>query len=61
VEVKKQNKNHKRKPGEMEIRILPDGRVVMLAPDEKVIEVIKGATGHKDGASREVKDNGKDS
>jgi len=32
---------YKRKPGEFEIRILKNGRVVMVAPDEALIEVAK--------------------
>jgi hypothetical protein len=30
---------YKRKLGEFEIRILKDGRLVMIAPDEKLVEV----------------------
>lgn len=30
---------YKRRPGDFEIRILSDGRVVMIAPDEKLLEV----------------------
>lgn len=33
------NKPYKRKPGDFEIRILNDGKVVMIAPDESLIEV----------------------
>ena len=36
--MKKKNP-HKRKPGEFEIRILSDGRVVMVAPDETLLEI----------------------
>jgi len=32
---------YKRKQGEQEIRILHDGRVVMIAPDEQLLEVAK--------------------
>lgn len=28
-----------RQPGDMELRVLPDGRVVLLAPDEALLEV----------------------
>jgi hypothetical protein len=35
----KENSPYKRKQGEQEIRILQDGRVVMIAPDEKLMEV----------------------
>ncbi len=30
---------YKRKPGEFEIRILSDGRVILIAPDEKIMEI----------------------
>ena len=32
-------KSYKRKPGEHEIRILSDGRVVMVAPDQTLMEI----------------------
>ena len=32
-------KPHKRRPGESEIRILPDGRLVLVAPDEVLLDV----------------------
>jgi hypothetical protein len=32
-------KSYKRKPGDFEIRILNDGRVVMVAPDETLLEI----------------------
>ena len=34
-------KPYKRKPGEFEVRILSDGRVVMVAPDEDLIEIAR--------------------
>jgi hypothetical protein len=34
-------KPYKRKPGEMEIRIKVDGQVIMIAPDEKLLEVAR--------------------
>jgi len=30
---------YKRKPGDFEIRILKNGKVVMLAPDETLVEI----------------------
>ena len=33
------NSAYKRKPGDLEVRILNDGRVVMIAPDERLLEV----------------------
>ncbi|MHB9070274.1 MAG: hypothetical protein ACYC54_07880 [Sedimentisphaerales bacterium] len=35
------NKPYMREPGDFEIRILKDGKVVMLAPDEALIEIAK--------------------
>ena len=32
---------YKRKPGEFEIRILPDGRVFMPAPDDAILELAR--------------------
>ena len=34
-------KLYKRKPGDFEVRILSDGRVVMVAPDEELIEIAR--------------------
>jgi hypothetical protein len=35
------NKPYKRKPGDFEIRILKNGRVVMIAPDDALMEVAR--------------------
>lgn len=35
------NKPYVREPGDFEIRILKNGKVVMLAPDEALIEIAK--------------------
>jgi hypothetical protein len=35
------NNRYKRKPGDFELRILSNGRVVMIAPDEELLEVAK--------------------
>jgi hypothetical protein len=32
---------YKRKPGDFEIRVLSDGRLVMVAPDETLLEVAR--------------------
>ncbi len=34
-------KPYKQKCGEFEIRMLKDGRVIMIAPDEKLMELAK--------------------
>jgi hypothetical protein len=44
-------KPYKRKPGEFEIRILPDGRVLMPAPDEALLEVARILDGSGDKKS----------
>jgi hypothetical protein len=54
----KHSKRYKRRPGDMEIRILPDGRVVVVAPDEKMLEVANKVTQQESDVSDEVKDNG---
>ena len=54
----KHNKHYKRKPGDMEIRILPDGRAMIVAPDEKMIEVANNIARQESDISGEVKDNG---
>ena len=56
-------KPYKRKPGDFEVRILSDGRVVMVAPDEELIEIAhlvnrsindsESTTETKDDATRE--------
>ena len=32
-------KSYKRKPGDFEIRILKDGKVIMIAPDETLMKI----------------------
>jgi hypothetical protein len=32
---------YKRKPGDFEIRILPDGKVIMPAPDDSMLELAR--------------------
>jgi len=32
---------YKREQGDFELRILPDGRLVMIAPDETLLEIAK--------------------
>jgi hypothetical protein len=54
----KHGKRYKRKCGDMEIRILPDGRMVLVAPDEKMLEVAKNVTQQESEVSDEVKSNG---
>jgi hypothetical protein len=39
-------KPHKRRPGEFEIRILKDGRVVLVAPDETLLDVGEAVDPH---------------
>ncbi len=56
----KPDKHYKRRPGDAEIRILPDGRVVVVAPDEKMLELAKELVKQEPVEHDEVKDNGKD-
>ncbi len=63
-----EKKVYKRKAGEFEIRILPDGRVVMLAPDEALMDVARAVEGQdsevettekgKDGRARDANGTG---
>ncbi|MHC4159776.1 MAG: hypothetical protein ACYSSO_11940 [Planctomycetota bacterium] len=52
---------YKRKPGDFEIRILKNGKVVMVAPDEKLVEIAQSvdpkhcATQHKTEAKENVR------
>lgn len=41
-------KPYKRKPGDLEIRILKDGRMVMIAPDETLLEIAQSITEDKE-------------
>jgi hypothetical protein len=41
-------KPYKRKPGDLEVRILADGRVVMIAPDEMLLEVAQAIEPKRD-------------
>jgi hypothetical protein len=54
------NKPYKRKPGDLEVRILSDGRVVMIAPDEKLLEVAQAIEPKRDGLleAMETEENG---
>jgi len=35
---------HKREQGEFELRVLKDGRLVMVAPDEELLEIAQSLT-----------------
>ncbi|MBN1763876.1 MAG: hypothetical protein JW860_01350 [Sedimentisphaerales bacterium] len=37
-------KKYKRKPGDFELRILPNGQLVMIAPDEAIIKMARSLT-----------------
>jgi hypothetical protein len=51
---------YKRKPGDFEIRILRSGKVVMLAPDETLMEVARTVEPNNSALSlkRETKEDG---
>jgi hypothetical protein len=42
---------YKRKPGDFEIRILADGRVIMIAPDEIIMQVADAVNPNASSAS----------
>ncbi len=55
------NRPYKRKPGDFEIRILNNGKVVMVAPDETLVEIAQTvdpkhcATQHKTETKENVR------
>ncbi len=51
------NRPYKRKPGDFEIRILNDGKVVMIAPDESLIEVAQAVDPNNTPAKNGDKEN----
>ncbi len=51
-------KQYKRKPGDFEIRLLKDGRLIMIAPDEKLLEIARKA-GKEEQNSIQRKRNGR--
>ena len=53
------NTPYKRKPGDFEIRILKNGKVVMVAPDETLVEIAQAvAPKHCAGQTKmETKEN----
>jgi hypothetical protein len=51
-------KPHKRQAGEFEIRVLRDGKVVMIAPDETLLQVAKNIkNGQLNTKGRKLKGN----
>jgi hypothetical protein len=51
-------KVYKRKPGDFEIRVLADGRIIMLAPDDSLVEIARTLTCEKKDLSSETVKNG---
>ena len=53
--------SHRRRPGESEIRILPDGRLVLVAPNETILDVAEAVTPDDPfmQARRKARDHGK--
>ncbi len=49
-------KPYKRNPGDYEIRILPDGRMVMIAPDEDLIEIARGLESANEALQQHTKE-----
>jgi hypothetical protein len=52
---------YKRKPGEFEIRILPDGQVLMPAPDDSILDLARKLKlpGMKPATKEKAKKNGR--
>lgn len=46
-------KPYKKRPGDLEIRLLKDGRVVLIGPDQALIEVVQGLNGPATDAETE--------
>lgn len=55
----KSGRHYKRKPGDGELRILPDGRIVVIAPDEKMLKLARELAQPESQTSDEVSDNDK--
>jgi hypothetical protein len=53
----KRSKHYRRKPGDNEIRILPDGRIVIVSPDGAMLDVVKRIMQQENEGSDEVKEN----
>ncbi len=51
---------HKRKPGDFEIRILKDGRLVMIAPDKKLVELAESIRKQNETAVNESREKSND-
>jgi hypothetical protein len=49
---------YKRKPGDFEIRLLRDGRVVFIGPDQALIEIAQGLDGSAADTESERTDHG---
>lgn len=46
-------KGYKRQKGDMEIRILKDGRIVMVAPDQEMLEIAENLREIQEGSQKE--------
>ena len=49
-------KPYKRKTGDFEVRVLKDGRVVMIAPDAELMEVAEAIDPNNDKLASQVKE-----
>ena len=47
------DKPYKRRPGDLEIRLLTDGRVVFIGPDQALVELARGLEGQSAELERE--------
>jgi hypothetical protein len=50
-------KPYKRKQGDFEVRVLADGQLVMIAPDEQLVEIAKMIGTAKTHGSKEIHHN----
>ena len=52
-------KPYKRKTGDFEVRVLKDGRVIMIAPDQELMEVAEAIDPNNDKLASRLKEEGK--
>ena len=55
------SKPYKRRPGDFEIRLLKDGRVVLIGPDQALVDLAQGLEGLSAEPDRERNGNGSQS
>lgn len=48
---------YKRKQGDFELRILSDGRLIVIAPDETLMEIAEAFNANADAAEQQLESN----